>query len=60
MSPSTWSWNKGKKMTHEKQSWNNESKVFKNEELSWKERKKETNKVKCKIGKNQLRELKGM
>ncbi len=48
-------------MTHEKQSWKNESKVKRNEELSWKKIKiKITKKVKNKIGKNQLRELKGM
>jgi hypothetical protein len=37
MSPSTWSWNKE---THEKQSWKNESKVKRNEELSWKTKTK--------------------
>jgi hypothetical protein len=48
-------------MTHEKQSSKNESKVQRNEELSWgKKKPKKTKKMKCKIGKNQLKELKGM
>jgi hypothetical protein len=56
MSPTTWSWNK---MTHENQSWKNKSEVKRNEKLNWKIIKI-TKKVKNKIGKNQLRELKGM